>query len=423
MSYIGDFPEDFTTVAIMFTTHAASGAVVAPSSGFEAADVKIYKNGSAAEKTSTNGLTMTSPFDSITGLHCLVIDTSVDTGDVGFWVAGAQYTVVLSPDETVDSLAVAKVIGTFGIELSEVLRPTTAGRQLDVSAGGEAGIDWANIGSPTTAVNLSGTNIDVDQVVASVSGSIGSVASGGITSGSFAAGAIDNAAIAADAIGSSELAASAVTEIQSGLATAASIAALNNLSAAQVNAEVDTAIADAALATAANLATVAGYLDTEVAAILADTNELQTDWANGGRLDLILDARASQTSVDDLPTNAELATALAAADDAVLAQVALVKAKTDNLPDDPADQSLVIAATDAVMSRLGAPAGASLSADIAALPTAAALAVTDGKVDGIKTKTDSLTFTVAGKVDANITHVNETAVAGTGETGDEWGPA
>jgi hypothetical protein len=64
------------------------------------------------------------------------------------------------------------------------------------------------------------------------------------------------------------------------------------------------------LATAANLATVSGYLDTEIQAILDDTNELQLDWADGGRLDLILDARASQTSVDDLPTNAELATAL-----------------------------------------------------------------------------------------------------------------
>ena len=60
----------------------------------------------------------------------------------------------------------------------------------------------------------------------------------------------------------------------------------------------------------------------DTAAILIDTNELQTDWANGGRLDLILDARASQTSVDDLPTNAELATALASADDAVLTAVA-----------------------------------------------------------------------------------------------------
>lgn len=44
------------------------------------------------------------------------------------------------------------------------------------------------------------------------------------------------------------------------------------------------------LATAAALATVAGYLDTEIAEILADTNELQADWADGGRLDLILDA-------------------------------------------------------------------------------------------------------------------------------------
>ena len=55
------------------------------------------------------------------------------------------------------------------------LVPTTAGRKLDVSAGGEAGVDWANIGSPTTAQNLSGTNIDVDQVVASVSGAVASV--------------------------------------------------------------------------------------------------------------------------------------------------------------------------------------------------------------------------------------------------------
>lgn len=38
----------------------------------------------------------------------------------------------------------------------------------------------------------------------------------------------------------------------------------------------------------------------ETATIVADTNELQTDWADGGRLDLILDARASQTSVDTI---------------------------------------------------------------------------------------------------------------------------
>lgn len=39
------------------------------------------------------------------------------------------------------------------------LIPTVAGRTLDVSAGGEAGVDWANVGSPTTTVGLSGTTV------------------------------------------------------------------------------------------------------------------------------------------------------------------------------------------------------------------------------------------------------------------------
>lgn len=40
-----------------------------------------------------------------------------------------------------------------------LLAPTVAGRTLDVSATGEAGLDWANIGSPTTSVALSGTSV------------------------------------------------------------------------------------------------------------------------------------------------------------------------------------------------------------------------------------------------------------------------
>lgn len=75
--------------------------------------------------------------------------------------------------------------------------------------------------------------------------------------------------------------------------------------------------------TATNLTNLpaAAALEATAQSILTDTNELQTDWANGGRLDLILDARSSQTSVDDLPTNSELATALGTADDAVLAAI------------------------------------------------------------------------------------------------------
>lgn len=39
------------------------------------------------------------------------------------------------------------------------LQPTTAGRTLDVTATGGAGIDWANVESPTTTVTLSGTTV------------------------------------------------------------------------------------------------------------------------------------------------------------------------------------------------------------------------------------------------------------------------
>jgi len=43
----------------------------------------------------------------------------------------------------------------------------------------------------------------------------------------------------------------------------------------------------------------------DIATVVTDTNELQTDWADGGRLDLILDARASQSSVDTINGNVD----------------------------------------------------------------------------------------------------------------------
>jgi hypothetical protein len=96
------------------------------------------------------------------------------------------------------------------------------------------------------------------------------IATGAIDADAIADNAIDAGAIATDAITAAKLAADVTTELQSGLATAANlatvagyldteiaailedtgttlpaqIAALNNLSAAQVNAEVDTALAD-----------------------------------------------------------------------------------------------------------------------------------------------------------------------------------
>jgi hypothetical protein len=83
--------------------------------------------------------------------------------------------------------------------------------------------------------------------------------------------------------------------------------ATTNVSALATNVDAiltDTAVIGAAgagltaLATQASVNTIDDFLDTEIAAILADTNELQTDWVNGGRLDLILDIIAADTTTD-----------------------------------------------------------------------------------------------------------------------------
>jgi len=116
MNYLGDYLEDATDVNFALTSSDGSGGAIAPSSAFEAADLIIYKNNSATQKTTTNGVTMTSPFDTITGLHQVNIDTSNDTGDAGFWQTGNDYTVILSPDETVDSQTVVSVVAHFSIQ-------------------------------------------------------------------------------------------------------------------------------------------------------------------------------------------------------------------------------------------------------------------------------------------------------------------
>ncbi len=126
-------------------------------------------------------------------------------------------------------------------------------------------------------------------------------------------------------------------------------------------------------------------IKAETATILADTNELQTDWANGGRLDNVLDARASQTSVDDLPTSAELATALATADDAVLSAVA-------DLPTNAELATALASADDAVLAQVAL----------------------------VKAKTDQLAFT-AGSVDSNITHVIADPIQASSSKSTNWG--
>lgn len=122
------------TVRFSFTTHAGTGAPVAPNSGFENSDLRIYKDGSATQRSSASGITMTSPFDTVTGGHHVDIDLS-DNTDAGFYADGSFYEVWLVPDETVDSLAVVKVLAYFRIGV----QPANVTQWLSTAAQGASG--------------------------------------------------------------------------------------------------------------------------------------------------------------------------------------------------------------------------------------------------------------------------------------------
>jgi len=88
-------------------------------------------------------------------------------------------------------------------------------------------------------------------------------------------------------------------------AIASSVAGgINNLTAAAIADAVwdEVASGHGTSGTTGALLTLLTTIDSEVGSVLADTNELQTDWTNAGRLDAILDLVATQASVDAIDT-------------------------------------------------------------------------------------------------------------------------
>ena len=56
----------------------------------------------------------------------------------------------------------------------------------------------------------------------------------------------------------------------------------------------------------------------------------------------------------------------------------------------------------------------------AGLATSAEVATAQADITAVKSKTDSLTFTVSGEVDANAKSMNNAAITGTGTDVDPW---
>lgn len=177
MTYVGDFRVG-KTVRKMWNSNAVAGESITRATN---GTISVYKNGGTTQ--STAGVTDTEDFDGLTGVHLVAIDTSADGT---FYAAGSDFEVVLSA-ATIDGKVINATLFAFSIEARSALMPTTDGRKLDVSAGGEADAN------------------------------------------------------------------------------------LTHVNGAAQTATLDT-------------------IKAETATIVTDTNELQTDWTNGGRLDLLIDA-------------------------------------------------------------------------------------------------------------------------------------
>lgn len=212
------------TYYIMFTTRAFStGAPTALTSG----TFSVYEEATATPIQSTQALTAS--VNSVTGLNRIaVVATSGNGYDIG-----SYYSVVLDAG-TVDSVSVVgEVVGHFRVIPPEVsagipdvntmyigdtaqtgndvgadvdtlltrivgtlaagthnpqsgdaygvvndgtfgnaqlVRSTTPANTLDVSATGEAGIDWNNVGTPGATVDLSATSINLADTVTTLTG-------------------------------------------------------------------------------------------------------------------------------------------------------------------------------------------------------------------------------------------------------------
>lgn len=180
MIYMGDYPTG-ATVRIPFDSFAGSTGASSATSNYVAGDVKIFKDGGTTERSSANGITASTSFDSRTGLNLITIDLS-DNTDAGFYSAGSDYLVAVD-EVTIDGQTVRFWAGAFSIE--------RAGGVLALLKSGDAKVDVTKWLTGTPNALASGR---VDSVVGAMSSGVitaTAIESNAFTSAKFAAGAFD----------------------------------------------------------------------------------------------------------------------------------------------------------------------------------------------------------------------------------------
>jgi hypothetical protein len=381
-------------VRFLFSTHESGGGNVAPSSAFEAADIRIYQAGigaayTAFQRGSSSGITVTSPFDSLTGVHAVDIDLT-DNSDAGFYLSGSRYTVVLAPDETVDSQTITGIVlGEFEIgfctaDLMAVKGLTNTATNIEtvfntdfstaystvrdmwnvnveywnatsVPAEHTAGYPIVTIkdGTGTGEINTNAGKVVGVELVDVLTTYTGNTVQTGDSYAIVNSGTHGNAAIKGyvDDIGvaGAGLTALGDTRIANLDAT---VSSRSTLTQAQV-----TGGAYALNSASFSFNAALDLTTTQKASVNTEADTALADY--DGPTNAEMEARtllaASYATAANQATiigyiDTEVAAILAAVD----TEVAAIKAKTDNLPSDPADQSAVEAAITAATANLDA---------------------------------------------------------------------
>ncbi len=298
------------TFFMFFTTRAFATGVPTVLAGTPV--VSAYEDASITQITA--GITLGVDHDGVVGLNLL---TLVATGANGY-EAGKDYSMVITTGTVGGVSVVGEVVGDFSLGLS------SAFTRLGAPAGASVSVDIADVPTVSefnarTLVAASYFDPAVDAVanVTLVDTTTTNTDMRGTDSGALASVCTEGRLAELDPANLP-----AVTDAIKVPTDKMVFTVANQL---DVNVQYwNDVVVSTALETSVDVRIEMDSNSTQLAAIVADTNELQGDWVNGGRLDLLLDA---------IPT-----TAMRGTDSAALASVCteprLAELDAANLPTD-----------------------------------------------------------------------------------------
>lgn len=457
--YLGDFVGD-ETFPIYFDTFDSNGASVTLT-GLAVTDIEIYKGSSMTQRASDAGYTLIDTdgidVDTTTGLHGFTVDLS-DNTDAGFYATGNDY-IVLVNSVTIDSQTVTFIAARFSIQnryasknlagsvwdITQSSHLTAGTTGLYMALAGAVFVDTTVTGTPTsTTFQLTaGSAIDDfynDQLIYVLSGTgVGQARPILDYTGATKTVTIDEAWVttpaAADRVAILSAHEHPLSQIVDSVWDEALTKATHNVaqSAGKRLRQIDAAF-EVHSGTAQ-----AGAAGT----ITLDTGASATDEIYRGDRIIIVDGTGAQehgiitayngtTKVATMAENWVITPDATSEFEVVPADVdvetwqhtgtttgatsgyPVVDAQAISDSTTAADNTESIAADWLNGGRLD------LILDIIAADTTtdipALLTTIDTIVDAIKAKTDSLTFTQANEVDANVQSINDVAITGDGST-------